>query len=194
MLAPLRFTLALLPFILFGSISRVLEDSGYFTEPLVYWFISPLIYLQIAVYALSFLLFGYYIERKFKKRMLTINTILFLGGLFFLIPSLYLISKWISGEPWQETTGIHFYIFVVVISIASSIVGLVYFLSWKFGGNEKVAVYKNPLNLFMIFGHLVDGLTSYISIKDPLNMGLQYTEKHPLSDALLNIWGPLFLL
>ena len=56
-----KFALALMPYILFGPVSRVLEDTEYFGEPAVYWFISPLIYLQIAVYALSFLLLGYYL-------------------------------------------------------------------------------------------------------------------------------------
>ena len=44
----------------------------------------------------------------------------------------------------------------------------------------------------MIAGHQIDGLTSYISIKDPLNLGLMYSEKHPASNILLDIWGPLF--
>ncbi|MCK5635935.1 MAG: DUF63 family protein, partial [Thermoplasmatales archaeon] len=55
-----RFALALMPYIFFGPVSRVLEDTGYFEEPFVYWFISPLIYLQIAVYALFFVFLGYY--------------------------------------------------------------------------------------------------------------------------------------
>ena len=38
----------------------------------------------------------------------------------------------------------------------------------------------------------MDGITSYISIKDPLTMGLHYSEKHPASNFLLEIWGPLF--
>ena len=45
----------------------------------------------------------------------------------------------------------------------------------------------------MIGGHMVDGITSYISIYDPLNMGLPfYYEKHPASDLILSIWPPLF--
>jgi uncharacterized membrane protein len=38
----------------------------------------------------------------------------------------------------------------------------------------------------------MDGLTSYISIKDPLGMSLSYSEKHPASNVLLHTWGPLF--
>ena len=40
-----RFALALMPYIFFGPVSRVLEDTGYFNEPVVYWFISPFICL-----------------------------------------------------------------------------------------------------------------------------------------------------
>ena len=72
------------------------------------------------------------------------------------------------------------------------IVGLVYLFSHIYQKREKFAVYKNPLNLAMLVGHLIDGLTSYISIKDPFAMGLQYAEKHPASNFLLELWGPLF--
>ena len=73
------------------------------------------------------------------------------------------------------------------------ITGLVYLIGYINRNKEKFAVYKNPLNLFMLAGHLIDGITSYISIKDPFMLGLAtYTEKHPGSNFLLEIWGPLF--
>jgi uncharacterized membrane protein len=187
-----RFALSLMPYILFGPISRVLEDTEYFDEPVVYWFISPLIYLQIAFYALFFLLLGYYLERKYKKPRLTVNNVLFLGGLIFLIPSLYLIAIWILGDQWGTTTGVRFDVFLIVIGLVFLIVGLVYLIAYIFRNKEKFAVYKNPLNIAMLVGHLIDGLTSYISIKDPLSMNLHYIEKHPASNTLLEIWGPLF--
>ena len=82
-----KFALALMPYILFGPVSRVLEDSGYFEEPIAYWFISPLIYLQIAFFALLFLFIGYFLEKKYNKPRLTVNTVIFLGGLILLLPS-----------------------------------------------------------------------------------------------------------
>jgi len=182
-----RFALALMPYIFFGPVSRVLEDAEYFTEPFVYWFISPLIYLQIAVYALFFLLLGYYIERRSKKQYLTVNTILFSGGLLFLIPSLLILVA--QG---LESNRVRFDVFLLIICPVCLIILLVYLFAYKFRSNEKLVVYKNPLNLAMLFGHLMDGLTSYISIKDPLSMGLSYSEKHPASNVLLNTWGPLF--
>jgi len=187
-----KFALALMPYILFGPVSRVLEDTGYFNEPVVYWFISPFIYLQIAVYALFFLLLGYYIEKRFKKPKLTVNNILFVGGLLFLVPSLIPIASWILGNRWNTTTGVSFDVFLIVISLVILIVGLVYITAYFYRNKEKIAIFKNPLNLAMLSGHLIDGLTSYISIKDPFSMGLHYAEKHPASNVLLEIWGPLF--
>jgi uncharacterized membrane protein len=187
-----RFALALMPYILFGPISRVLEDTNYFNEPVEYWFISPLIYLQIAVYAIFFLLLGYYLEKRFKNNFFTVNKTIFLGGLIFLIPSFYLIAIWILGDRWSYTTGVRFDVFLIVLVLIFLIIGLVFLVSYIFRKKVNIAVYKNPLNLAMIAGHLLDGITSYISIKDPFSMGLFYAEKHPASNELLNIWGPLF--
>lgn len=187
-----RFCLALMPYILFGPATRTLEDTNYFNEPFVYWFISPLIYLQIAAYALLFLLLGYYLEQKYNKRKLTVNTVVFLGGAILLLPSLYLIARWILGDQWSASAGVRFDVFAIVIGLVALIVGLVYLVAYLYRHKESIAVYKNPLNLAILAGHLIDGITSYISIKDPFLMGLSYSEKHPASNALLEIWGPLF--
>jgi len=247
-----RFALALMPYILFGPVTRVLEDADYFNEPFVYWFISPLLYLQIAVYALGFLIIGYYLEKLskrkshktiltyllsifvivnvcytivyllemnygtyivnplmfyclsffafvpvlygfLKQKILTVNTAIFSGGLLILLPSLYLIGRWIAGYQWGLTNGVRFDVFVLISGIVALIATAVYLVSRKYKDNEKIAVYKKPLNISMIVGHMIDGLTSYVSIYDPLKMGLPlYMEKHPASNILMEIWPPLF--
>jgi len=247
-----KFCLALMPYILFGPVTRVLEDADYFNIPSVYWFISPLIYLQIAAYALFFVIMGYYFEKLtkktsrkyflaypsllllglnipvtmiwifgskygiypiepvimylvscialiplffnyFKQKTITINTIVFSGGLLFLMPSLYLTARWIAGEQWSFSQGVRFDVFVLIFGLVASITAAVYFISRRYENNEKFSVYKNPLNLSMIAGHMIDGITSYVSIYDPLRMGLPlYMEKHPASDMLMVIWPPLF--
>jgi len=247
-----KFCLALMPYILFGPVTRVLEDADYFNIPSVYWFISPLIYLQIAVYALFFVIMGYYFEKLSKKtektyffvypavlllglnllvttiwifgskyglhpieplifylvscaaliplmytylkqKTITINTMVFSGGLLFLLPSLYLTARWIAGEQWSFSNGVRFDVFVLIFVLTASITAAVYFISHKYRENEKFSVYKNPLNLSMIAGHMIDGITSYVSIYDPLRMGLPlYMEKHPASNLLMEIWPPLF--
>jgi len=169
-----------------------LEDTCYFDSPWVYWFISPLIYFQITIYVLLFLFLGYYLEKKFKEQYITVNSVLFFGGLIFLLPSVFLIAKWFWGDQWSFTTGVRLDVFLLVVCLVGLIIGSVYLFSFVFINKEQLFAYKNPLNLTMLAGHMIDGITSYISIKDPLCMGLGYAEKHPASNALLNIWGPLF--
>jgi uncharacterized membrane protein len=247
-----RFCLALMPYILFGPVTRVLEDADYFNVPSVYWFISPLIYLQIAAYALFFVIMGYYFEKLskktdkmrffvypavlllglnvfvtmiwifgskyslhpieplifylvscaalipltytyFKQKTINVNTTLFSGGLLFLLPSLYLTARWIAGEQWGFSQGVRFDVFVLIFGLVASITAAVYLVSRRYKDSEKFVVYKNPLNLSMIAGHMIDGITSYVSIYDPLKMGLPlYMEKHPASNTLMEIWPPLF--
>lgn len=187
------FCLSLMPYIVFGPIARVLEDTGYFSPPLVYWFISPLIYIQIAGYAILLIIIGYLIEKKWEKKYLTTNTILFTGGIILLSPFLILIAQWIAGYQWGNSTGVRFDIFLLITGIVTLITFIVYFFPRLAKSKKDVFVYQNPLNLSMIVGHMIDGLTSYVSIYDPLNMGLpRYIEKHPASNFLMELWPPLF--
>ena len=244
------FCLALLPYILFGPVTRVLEDTNFFTEPSVYWFISPLIYFQTTFYVLMFLILGYFLQNKawsrgktlyiplllfvlidgvytllwvlgirfgvsdiepvffygltllaflpllyrfLKKQTITINTIVFSGGLLIVLPCFFLIGQWIIGNRWSISYGTYVNVLLLVIGLVSLIVSIVFLVAWKFRKNDRISVYKKPLNLSMLAGHLIDGITSYISIYDPLQMGLpSYIEKHPASNSLMEAWPPLF--
>jgi uncharacterized membrane protein len=246
------FALALMPYIIYGSVARVLEDTEYFDMPLVYWFITPLIYVQIALIGVGFLIFGAYLHnmsktkdkrsllvllfvfllifdavytllwyfgvdygayilhpaivyllsflaftpalyQAIKKASVTIHVILFSGGLLLLFLSAYLIGLWILGEQWSYTPGVRFDVFLMVAGLVFLIALAVYLVATRFKTNPKVEIYRHPLNLSMIIGHMIDGLTSYISIYDPFNMGLPaYLEKHPASNIVMEIWPPLF--
>ena len=244
------FCLALFPYILFGPVTRVLEDTNYFSEPAVYWFISPLIYFQTTLYVLIFLFLGYYLQKRafnarktlfilisvfvlidsfytiiwalgirygasliepgffyvlsilaflpllyrfIKKQTITINTVIFSGGLLVVLPCFFLIGRWIIGDRWSGSYGSYLNVFLLVIGLVTLIITIVYLIAWIYQKHETIVVYKNPLNLSMLAGHLIDGITSYVSIYDPLSMGLpSYVEKHPASNGLMELWPPLF--
>jgi len=244
------FCLALFPYILFGPVTRVLEDTNYFSEPVVYWFISPLIYFQTTLYVLIFLFLGYYLQKRafnvrktlfillcvfvlidsfyaiiwalgirygasliepgffyvlsllaflpllyriIKKQMMTVNTVIFSGGLLVVLPCFFLIGRWIIGDQWSGSFGTYGNVFLLVLGLVVLIVLLVYLIAWVYRKHDTIMVYKNPLNLSMLAGHLIDGITSYVSIYDPLHMGLpSYVEKHPASNGLMELWPPLF--
>jgi uncharacterized membrane protein len=246
------FCLALFPYILFGPVTRVLEDTNFFTEPSVYWFISPLIYFQTTFYVLIFLILGYYLQKKaftqkktlsilillfvlidglytmlwvlgirlgvsdiepvffyvlsflaflpllypfIKKQMMSVNTVVFSGGLLVVLPCFFLIGRWIIGDQWSSSYGTYVNVLLLIIGLVLLIVAGVYLVAWVYRKHDSIAVYKNPLNLSMLAGHLIDGITSYVSIYDPLQMGLpSYIEKHPASNSLMELWPPLFPL
>ncbi len=189
-----QFALALLPYIIFGPTARALEDSNFFTPPVVYWFISPLIYVQIACYAIGFVLLGWILQRCIQNEKVTVNRIVGVGGLILLLPSVYYILVWLAGNQWSASTGVRYDVAGIVLVIICSATALLYAIGRFARDSSQLHVFQNPLNLAMFFGHLLDGVTSYISIKDPLQMGLLYSEKHPASNALLNLWGPSFVI
>ena len=244
------FCLALFPYILFGPVTRVLEDTNYFTDPFVYWFISPLIYFQTTFYVFIFLLLGYYFQKKtmthrktllillflfvlidgfytvlwvlgirfgvssiepgffyvfsllaflpslyrfLKKQIMMVNTVVFSGGLLVVLPCFFLIGRWIIGDQWSGSYGTYVNVLLLVIGLVLLIIISMYLVTWVYRKYDSVAVYKSPLNLSMLAGHLIDGITSYVSIYDPLQMGLpSYIEKHPASNSLMELWPPLF--
>ena len=61
------FMFATFPLIVAGGAIRVLEDAGHFEEPLQYFFISPLIYLTLALYSMGALWIGKLIKKVKPK-------------------------------------------------------------------------------------------------------------------------------
>ena len=187
------FFLALLPYIITGSITRVLEDAQFFTEPFVYWFISPLIYIQILLLFLMFLIIGHFLSKKIKNKRIDEQFIVFIGGMILLIPSILFMLQIILQTLKMDGSAIRLDVAVVVFSLIGLICLLVYIVSYYFKNHSFLKPYRNTLNLAMIAGHMLDGITSWISIYDPFNMGIiGYYEKHPASNFLMELWPPLF--
>jgi len=59
-----RFIIAVTPYILAGSSLRVLKDSGLFSPPLMYLFITPIIYFVIFAVTISILSLAIALERN----------------------------------------------------------------------------------------------------------------------------------
>lgn len=188
------FFLGILPFIIYGSVARVLEDAQLFNEPIVFWFVTPLIYIQTLFFALLALFIGVYLHDIKKLTKLSVQHIVGIAGTLLLLPFLYYVILWMTGYAWDGSNEIFTNVFLLVLLICFVIMILVYVFA-RYGQRvwKDAAIYLEPFNLSMIFGHQLDGIASYISIYDPFNMGLPvYIEKHPASDLLMQIWPPLF--
>jgi len=63
-----RFIAALVPYILLGSVGRVLEDAGLFDPPLAYLFISPVIYVVLGIFTTAVCLYSFLVPGRCRKR------------------------------------------------------------------------------------------------------------------------------
>mgnify|MGYP006280789331 CR=1 FL=1 len=188
------FFLGTLPFIFYGSIARVLEDAHFFSAPIVFLFVTPLIYFQTLLLAICALLVGIYLCRIKKITQIPSPYIMGIIGIILTLPLVYYVGLWMTGSTWSSSNETFPFVFLLVIFLTFSITAIVFVIA-RFSRSQwkKAAIFITPLNLAMIFGHQLDGIASYISIYDPFNMGLPtYIEKHPASDILLQIWPPLF--
>ncbi|MBS3778688.1 MAG: DUF63 family protein, partial [Candidatus Thermoplasmatota archaeon] len=80
------FFLGVIPFIIYGSVARVLEDALLFTEPVVFWFVTPLIYIQTLFLAFIALFVGFYVHQIKKITSLKTTTIMGVIGTVILLP------------------------------------------------------------------------------------------------------------
>ncbi|WP_455393201.1 DUF63 family protein [[Eubacterium] cellulosolvens] len=63
-----KFTLAIIPFIIIGGVTRALEDAWLFYAPMVYFFIAPIIYIFIGIVVIGLILLGAKIRSLYQSR------------------------------------------------------------------------------------------------------------------------------
>lgn len=128
-----------------------------------------------------------------------VNRSLAAGGVAFLLPGVWLILQWLSGGAWGPTIlgRLHVDAAPWILGLPLACVLLVYALG-RFGSRRDVrlAAYMIPLNLGLVYGHMLDGFASFIAIcsnpggvcSGAVIFGLSlpdYGEKHPVSAILL---------
>jgi len=93
----LRFTLAVLPFLLVGVVGRVLEDMELFGEPYVYLFISPLIYIVVGLSTLGALVWSAWTAGKSSRR--GVSKTLLLGSVpMWVFAGVYTLAYMITND------------------------------------------------------------------------------------------------
>lgn len=84
-----KFILSSMPFIIYGSVARVLEDAGNFGEPLSYFFISPVIYIQIGILFFASIFYGL----RFKNNKVFIYSLIIINVAYSIL-YIFLFSKY----------------------------------------------------------------------------------------------------
>ena len=157
-----RFFTGLLPFIILGSMLRVIEDAKIFHS---YWLISPLIYIFIFSITLPSLLFSYWLGKKTKTPY---HFILFSFGFSILL----IFVKFISVVTWIP------FLYVGLLTVL-----------WSFLLSVAKRISKSkffsPINTGLILTHLFDASTTFVAIRF-----FGYGEQHVLARFLMQFIGP----
>lgn len=128
-----------------------------------------------------------------------VNRSLAAGGVAFLLPGLWMIGTWLAGGAWSSTIlgRLHLEAAPYILGLPLLVVLVVFGFGKLAGAREaRFAAYAVPLNLGLVYGHMLDGFASFIAIcsspaavcQGAMVFGLSlpaYGEKHPVSNALL---------
>jgi len=154
------FILSLIPYVVLGSMLRVVEDLGAVSPPLSYLLITPLIYFLIFALALLPL-------KLYKK-----DPKLFAGvGILYDFIALIPLSQGHVERMWVIPT---------VILVGSLVFAGVYVM-FKLLLKDHIIALTN-INLAVLWCHMVDATSTYVGVDV-----LGYVEKHVVPRALIGI-------
>jgi len=165
-----RFLISITPYVIAGSSLRVLEDSKFFTPPLQYLFVTPLIYFVMFAVTISILAIAMDLERKGKIR--DYHTLFGYAGAawaFFNIAALIVYDGIVNPIPAAA-----------ILFLGITMTGIVYFVSRKI----NFLLLTDKVNISILFTHLLDASSTFIGM-DWLN----YYEKHVVPTFFIDLAG-----
>ncbi|MDI6887502.1 MAG: DUF63 family protein [Candidatus Thermoplasmatota archaeon] len=165
-----QFFIALLPFIALGSILRVLEDIRFFSVPVAYLFISPIIYIFLGAIVVGIIVLAQILSKKYANRIIFITGAI-LGGLAI---SLCFLTVWRYPQALAQILGLSVLTTLIVFLILE--VFSVKILSLK--------EYLSLSSLALFFAHFLDASATFVGINF-----YGYAEKHPLPTLAIGIFG-----
>jgi uncharacterized membrane protein len=163
-----RFLISITPYIIAGSSLRVLEDSQFFTPPMQYLFVTPLIYFFMFIVTLSILAFSIELERKGKIR--DYHTLFGLTGAawaLFNIATLIIYDGVVRPVPAAA-----------ILFLGITVTGIVYFISRKI----NFLLLTDKVNISILFAHLLDASSTFVGID-----WLDYYEKHVVPTFFIDL-------
>jgi uncharacterized membrane protein len=170
---------ATLPYVLFGALLRVVEDTGMIQSDLRFLLVTPLIFFVVFFITVSALFFSSFLEKRgvIKDYFRMYGG---MGGVVALGTAGVLLYFGLS------TTTIGLVELLIILTLAGTTTlllwgGLRYLAGWKF--------VSYPLYALLIFGHMLDAsATSYgIDLHS-----ISYTEVHVVGSTLIALTGTAF--
>ncbi|MDD1673949.1 MAG: DUF63 family protein, partial [Methanomicrobiales archaeon] len=174
-----KLVVSTLPFVLFGGLLRVVEDTGIITSDLRFLLVTPLIFFVVFLLTISALLFSTTLERKGVIRNYSV-----LYGSLGMAAAILCGGVLVYVGVTSATLGITELAIILGLAGSTSLalwLGLHYIAGWRF---VSYSLYK-----FLIFGHMLDAsATSYgIDLH-----AIPYTEVHVVGSTLITLTGTAF--
>lgn len=170
-----NFYIGIFPFILFGSLLRVVNDTGFYRT---YFLVSPMIYIMIFVATLVALLLSFGIAllltknyAQYYKPWSVIGIILSVFAVWLLFP---------IGLENPEAIAIALGI--------TAVWGVIIYVGYRFRNKIKALSWMTKENSFLLGIHMFDASTTFTALQFYASQG--YFEQHVLSNFLIDIIGP----
>jgi len=166
------FVYSMAPVVVFALAVRVLVDAGVF-EKSKWWSVTPGVHIVGVVFALVILLGGKIIE---KNR----GTPYWKGSVALGAPvALYFSARLFA----QMKSPLEIFQPVLLAAIVSGVIYIVSNLT------EPTRMFREPVNMAIIFGHMLDGSATYIGIDK-----YGFAEQHILPEILINAAGTAIVM
>jgi uncharacterized membrane protein len=177
-----RFVLATLPWVIFGGVLRVVQDTHMIQGDIQFLLVTPFIYVVIFLYAFGVLL----LSRQLEKSGFIDNYLkVYAGaGIFSVFIAALVLVAW-----GMNHTRIDLYVLTVIPLMAASATFAVwafmrYILAWKY--------VADPLYVTLLFGQLLDASATSYGID--LHPGVRYIEQHVVGSQLIDLTGTAFVM
>ena len=177
-----KFVLATIPWIIFGGVLRVVQDTHMIQGDIQFALVTPFIYVVIFLYAFGILL----LSRSLEKSGLIDNYLkIYAGaGIFSILVAALVLAAW-----GMNHTRIDLYVLTVIPLMAASATFAVwvfmrYVLAWKY--------VADPLYITLLFGQLLDASATSFGID--LHPGVRYIEQHVVGSGLIDLTGTAFVM
>jgi len=176
------FVLATLPYVVFGGVLRVVQDTRMITSDLQFLIVTPFIYFVIFFYTFSILVLSHYLERK---GLCTSYIKVYAGvGIFSVFCVALFLLAW-----GMRYTQIDLFVLAVIPLMALVATLLIfacmrYILKWQY--------VTDPLYIALIFGQMLDASATSYGID--LHPSVQYIEQHVVGSALIEWTHTAFVM
>lgn len=170
------FITASLPFMVFGALLRVVEDTGLVPYPYAAAITSPFIYFLLAGLALGVIVVCHRAADRYGPSFHQLFAVS--GGLLTIVPLMVLAWQgWTQGIDMAAVPAIGFVVGAVVVGI-----GVRELLAGTGWMDERLL--RAPVSRIVVGAHVIDGAATSYAIAL-----LGYGEKHPVSLYVMELLG-----